>query len=298
MKKSVLKKIKQAQSKKKILTPFLVGTTFLGLTGTTAYSFIKMEEIQKEVSIEKKEIIGQQEAMDVFVSQMMNKSAEYASHEDMILAFNYYALQNSIRFDDEVFFFDLKNVSSHSFNTKEKVKYQADMTLTILKDKMVNNSSYIQNVLPSEVMEKSIKIANGLDIEHPHENGGLPFGHENETQEEHASHAHEGHEHELHIPYVDTMKIEKDAKEPLVVHEWNELISFNMKGQTTIEFPEADRKKLLKEFIEKVVLNGTPVKSVKVSSIKGGDKIYVLIGDESQTFIYDHNSKELKLQGK
>ena len=300
--------------KNKKTVPIIAGVVIAGLLGTNAYTYTQLNTAKDEVTIEKQEIQSQQETMDVFVSQIMNKSAEYASHEDMSLAFNIYSTSNPIHYNGNDYFADLKDVTAHAFDEKREIKYEAEVNMTFLKDKKVNNMSYLQNQLPGELMDKAIKIAKGLDVETGHDGGSedheghdhgdvhLPEGHEGETAEEHAEHAHdhEGHDHAVHVPYVDTMAMEKEAKEPYEVHAWNQVLDFNMDGQTIIELTPEMKEYILRQFVLGVVLKDKGLNpedaTIEIETLEVVDNISVSVNGETLNLSYNKDTKELKVK--
>lgn len=303
-----MKKEGRKEMKNKKTLPIIAGAVIMGLLGTNAYTYTQLSTAKDEVVAEKQEIERNHEAMDVFVSQIMNHSAQYASHEDMTLAFNIYASANRIHFKGNDYYVDLKDVTAHSFDEERDVKYEANVQMTFLKDKSKDGISYLQNQLPGELMEKAISIAKGLDVKVSHGEEStvhLPEGHEGETAEEHAEHAHEdehahGHEHDhaVHVPYVDTMAMEKEAKEPFEVHVWNQTLNFNMDGKTTIELTSSMKDNILKEFLLGVALKEKGLESkdvtIEIESLKVLDTITIYTNGETLKFSYNKDTKELK----
>lgn len=275
----------------------------LASIGLNLYMFQSMDRKEELIAVEKEKISKKEEALDVFVSQVMNKSAEYASHEDMMLAFGYDSLQKPIHYNAETYYFDLRDVSSHAFDEDKGVKYQIKADMTILKDKVVKDSSYIQNHLPIEVMDKTLKVAKGINVQIEEEHEELPPGHEGESPEEHASHSneanhshsHDGHDSHVNIPYVDTIQFEKEAKESLVVHEFEQTISFNMKDHEMIDLTEDAYLNMLREFVSNIVLRGESDYLINIEARDTFYKITATNPTHTKVFSYDKETREMKL---
>lgn len=299
--------------KNKKTVRIIAGVVIAGLVGTNAYIYTQWNTAKDYVTAEKQTLQIQQDAMDVFVSQTMNKSARYASHEDITQAFNIYSASNRIHYNGDDYYADLKDVTAHSFDEKRKVEYKAEVKMTFLKDKMENDMSYLHSKLPVVLMEKAIKIAKGLNVktieagenEVNSHNVGVDStnGHEGESAKAHAEHiegnqSHDGHDHTVHIPYVDTMAMEKEAKKRFEVHAWKQTLDFNMDGQSVIELTAEMKEEILKQFVRGVVMKeeGIDLKNstIKIESLKALDKITVSTKDKTLTYSYNKDTKELR----
>lgn len=281
-------------SKKKVGTMTVIAGLLVSV-GFNTYLLQLIDKTEENMMTEKENISKREEALDVFVSQVMNKSAEYASHEDMILAFGYDAMQKPIQYNGDVYYFDLKDVQSHSFDEAKEVKYKINADITVLKDKVVNGNSYLRNELPIEVMEKSLNVAKGLQIDIHEEENQLPPGHENETEEEHHSHSHDGHESHVNIPYVDTIQFEKEAKKPLVVHEWKQTMAFNMKEHTMMDLTNEAYINMLREFVAGIVLDKNMDYTINIQDYESHYRIEAKSKTDSKTFVYSKESREMSL---
>lgn len=261
----------------------VAGLVITGLIGSNAYAFVGMNQAKDEAKEVKEKMEKQHEEMDVLVSQYLNKSSQYASHEDMIYSFNIHSASNRINYKGTDYYADIKHVNAHSFNEKEETKYVAQAEMTFLKDKSVDGVSYIQNKLPAIIMEETQKLA---------------------PTDTHSHEGHEGHEEEPHVDVVitqdKTVEVEKKFKEEFVVHSWNEKLTFNMDGQY-IMLPTSDMEEnIIKEFMKSVVLKEKGVSGknadVTIDSLETLQLITVKAEGQTFEFKYNKDTKELTEQ--
>lgn len=253
----------------------IAGLIIAGLLGSNTYAYIELNKVKdelKEAKIQVKKAHQLKEQLDVVVSQLMNKSAQYASHEDMIYAFNIYSASNRIHYNGADYYADLKHVYSHSFNEKEKINYVVQAEMTFLKDKIVDGTSYIRNKLPIKLMEEAKKLAKEANI-------------------------HEGHdEQEIVIPSNDLVRIEKKEKEKFVVHKWNQKLRFNIKNQTIIHLSPDTEESIMKEFVKAIVLKDKGIDGekaeIKLKTSQSIQTIEVRAEGKIFTFTYNKDTKE------
>jgi hypothetical protein len=253
----------------------IAGVLIVGLLGSNTYAYMELHKAKdelKEAKVQVKKAHQLQEQLDVAVSQLMNKSTQYASHEDMIYAFNIYSASNRIHYNGADYYADLKHIYSHTFNEKEKTNYVVQAEMTFLKDKIVDGTSYIQNKLPLKLMEEAKKLAKEVNI-------------------------HEGHDEQgIVIPPNDLVKIEKKAKEKFVVHKWNQKLRFNIKNQTIIHLSADTEESIMKEFVKAIVLKEKGIDGeqaeIKLKTSQSIQTIEVRVEGKIFTFTYNKDTKE------
>lgn len=277
---------------KKKRNSLIAGILITGLIASNGYTYLEWQNTKKESSEraeDAKEAQHLKKELNMVVSKI-NQSEEYASHEDMIYAFNMYSASNRIQYEGKDYYADIKDIFSHSFDKKEKTKYTAQAEMTFLADKIYNNTSYIQNELPRRLLENYLDMTN-----------------KGETHE-HEGHAHEGDSHEEGvseigipeevIPVEKMVKLEKEAKEKFVIHQWKQELSFNMKGHAIVEPTPEMEDEIVEEFVKMVVLNERGIDGEKavIGSQKNRQKQTVTVKTEEKTivFTYDKETKELR----
>ncbi|PLS15028.1 hypothetical protein CVD28_24420 [Bacillus sp. M6-12] len=274
---------------KKKGTAIVAGLVIAGLVGSNAYAYM---ELNKEKDVNKEEahkLEEQREQLNVTISQIMGKSTEFVSHDDMIYAFNMYASSNRIHYNGADYYADINDIQAHSFNKNEKVKYEAEANMTFLKDKKVNEMSYIQNELPVKVMEEAKKVAEQANEE---------SGEETDSHEGHEGEEGHDHEHDIVIPQESMTDIEKKEKKEFIVAEWNQELTFNMDGAYIMQPTSDMEESIVKEFIKTVVLkdkdvNGNNAK-IQVETQDIIQTIHANVDGKAFDFTYNKDTKELK----
>lgn len=246
----------------------IIGVLSIGLIGSNVYAYNEIKNERKELSLKEENLKDARNELNVAISQIMHKSNQYASHEDMIYGFNLYAKENKINYQGNDYYPDIKHIRAHNYDEQEQIKYVALTNMSFLKDKVTKNISYIQDELPTIVMEKSIKIAEEVDI-----NNG-----------------------ELTVPKENALLLEKNLKEKLKVHSWEQELLFNIDGQYNFEISSDMEKNILQEFIEGIVLKDKKLKieEIKISISNAFDEALIKTSTGEITYIYDKNTKELK----
>lgn len=269
---------------------WLSGVIILVLLGLFIDQEIKIHQLNKKLENEIHYAHEQEEirkSLEIYIYSRKN----YLTHEDIKEKFNLYASTNRIVYDKNDYYFDIKEIQSHTFTPEKEYPWMIKAKITFLKDQFEDNASYLNTKLSRDIVAEVEKLEKQRANEHESD----IYLHNHEENDEH-NHDHEDHEdHDPAKPLVtkkEMIEIENKLKERLVVSE-NEMNLLFKTNDYNIEVHPETFDNILELFVRNVVLNGKAEK-VQVENQGEDHQIHAVIDGKHVVYSYDHNTKEIK----